>query len=170
MRGLDTPPIIRVIVPSLNQAQYLETAILSVISQDHPAKACIVVDGGPVDGSVEIIEKYQHQLAHWTSERDDGQADAIRKGFARSIGGVLTWLNSDDVLMPGALTFVAEILKAHSQIAWLTGRTATMDRRGRLVEIGPTLGRFRGLARRVLDATVGGKLEVFPRVDYYELF
>lgn len=148
MRGADSPPVISVIVPSLNQAQYLETAILSVISQDHPAKECIVVDGGSVDGSVEIIQKYQDQLAYWTSERDDGQADAIRKGIARSIGGVLTWLNSDDVLMPGALRFVAEILGAYPQIAWLTGRSATMDRKGRLAEIGPAIGRFRGLVRR----------------------
>src|SRR3990172_5297465 len=152
---------VSVVIPSLNQAQYLEAAILSVTSQDYPNKECIVIDGGSTDGSVEIIRRHQDRLTHWSSETDQGQAHAIRKGLSRSGGGVLTWLNSDDILMPGALGFVAELLGAHPEIAWLTARTATMDHAGRLAEIGPPLGRFTWLIRHggYHGRTIGGFIQ-----------
>jgi len=157
----DRPLTVSVVIPSLNQAKYLEAAILSVVSQDYPNKECIVIDGGSSDGSVEIVRRHQDRLAHWTSEPDQGQAHAIRKGLSRSGGEVLTWLNSDDVLMPGAVGFVAEVFGAYPEIAWLTARNATMDPAGRLAEIGPPLGRFRWLIRRggYHGRTIGGFIQ-----------
>lgn len=96
-------PRISVIVPSYNQAVFLEETLVSLVGQMYPDLEIIVMDGGSEDGSVEIIERYSDRLAHWESKPDDGQADAINRGFQKATGEVLCWLNSDDLLMPGAL-------------------------------------------------------------------
>jgi glycosyltransferase involved in cell wall biosynthesis len=68
------------------------------------------MDGGSTDNSVEIIRKYEHQLTHWESKQDHGQAQAINNGFAMATGDILAWLNSDDFYLPGTLMFIAERL------------------------------------------------------------
>lgn len=103
-------PRISVVVPSCNQVDYLEEALVSVIGQEYPDPEIIVMDGGSEDGSVGILEKYSSRLAHWESKPDNGQTDAINRGFARATGDVFCWLNSDDLLMPGALLDVGRRL------------------------------------------------------------
>jgi glycosyltransferase involved in cell wall biosynthesis len=103
---------ISIITPSYNQGQYLEETIQSVLDQPYPNLEYIIMDGGSTDNSVEIIKKYESQLAHWESKPDDGQADAINKGFKMATGDVLGWLNSDDYYTPGALREVAEYFNA----------------------------------------------------------
>lgn len=99
-------PTISVIIPSFNQAQYLEQTLLSVLGQGCPVEA-LVLDGGSTDGSVEIIRRHEGRLAFWRSRPDKGQAAAINEGMARATGEILCWLNSDDLFMPGALAEVA---------------------------------------------------------------
>jgi|SRR5688572_20481433 len=102
-----TLPRISIIVPSYNQGQYLEETLTSVISQDYPNLELFVVDGGSTDNSVSVIKKHEKKIDWWVSEKDKGQSDAINKGFRKISGEIVTWINSDDTLLPGALQAVA---------------------------------------------------------------
>jgi glycosyltransferase involved in cell wall biosynthesis len=106
-------PRITVITPSYQQAAFLERTIRSVLSQNYPNLEYIVIDGGSTDESVGIIQKYASQLAYWVSERDAGQADAINKGFRKATGELVVWINSDDLLLPGALEIAAKYHTLH---------------------------------------------------------
>lgn len=99
---------VSIVIVSYNQAAFLEEAIRSVVEQDYPDLELIIVDGGSTDGSIEIIEKYRSCFAHVIIEPDEGQSDALNKGFARATGEVMNWLCSDDLLEPGALERVKE--------------------------------------------------------------
>lgn len=104
---VETLPKISVITPSYNQVQFIERTIKSVITQCYPNVEYIVIDGGSNDGSLEVIKKYDEKISFWCSETDNGQYSAIKKGFSAATGDILCWINSDDMLLPGALTKVA---------------------------------------------------------------
>jgi GT2 family glycosyltransferase len=102
-------PRISIVTVSFNQAAYLDAAMRSVLDQNYPNLEYIVVDGGSTDGSVEIIEKYRSRLAHVIIEPDDGQSDALNKGFRLATGDVMNWLCSDDLFEPGAFARVGDV-------------------------------------------------------------
>ncbi|NPU85313.1 MAG: glycosyltransferase [Syntrophaceae bacterium] len=126
-------PKISVVTPSFNQGRFLEKTILSVLEQDYPNIEYIVIDGGSSDGSVEIIKKYEKQLAYWISEPDRGQSHAINKGFERATGDIFGWLNSDDWYHPGALKAVVEGFAAHPEAGALVGGGDYVGENGQLL-------------------------------------
>jgi len=101
-------PKISVVTPSYNQGQFIEETIRSVLLQRYPKLEYIVMDGGSDDETVEIIEKYNPWIDNWVSEPDEGQADAVNKGFNRASGEIYAWLNSDDYYASEALSLMAE--------------------------------------------------------------
>lgn len=130
------PPLVSIITPSFNQARFLESAMRSVLEQDYERIEYIVVDGGSSDGSAEIIRKYANRLAWWVSEADEGQTDAINKGFARAKGDILAWLNSDDTYMPGAVRAAVEAFGRFPDAGLIYGQANYID------EAGQVIGRF----------------------------
>ena len=145
-------PVISVVIANYNYGRFLDEAIQSVINQigkDGANRAdvvrpeeveLIVVDGGSTYDSVEIIKKYQDQIAWWVSEPDEGQSEAFNKGFAHAKGEYLTWLNADDLYLPGTLKMVIDVLRRHPHAAWATGnfmRFTELDRRIIQAEWGP---------------------------------
>jgi glycosyltransferase involved in cell wall biosynthesis len=120
-------PRITIVTPSFNQVAFLETTIRSVLRQDYPECEYIIMDGGSTDGSVDIIHKYSGALSHWESGSDDGQAGAIRKGFALAQGDILGWLNSDDVLLPGCLRTLATEFPRDAGTVAVAGRSVFID-------------------------------------------
>lgn len=115
-------PAISLVMPSYNQGHFLEQAIDSILSQGYPRLELMIIDGGSTDDSVEIIKKYEKYLTYWCSEKDAGQYFAIQKGFDRSTGEVMGWLNSDDKLGQSALVYLGLIFLVYPHIRWVSGR------------------------------------------------
>lgn len=112
---------ISVIMPSFNQAKFLESSIQSVLSQNYSKLEFIIMDGGSTDGSVDIIKKYSNDIVYWQSKKDGGQSAAINEGMKRATGEVCCWLNSDDLYFPETLKKVAEYFKNNPECDWLVG-------------------------------------------------
>jgi glycosyltransferase involved in cell wall biosynthesis len=126
-------PKISIVTPSFNQGQYLERTIQSVINQNYPNLEYIIIDGGSTDGSIDIIKKYEKYLTYWESKKDQGQYHAIQKGFAKSSGDLMAWINSDDIYHSRSLFTVAEIFSTLPEINWLTGNISFIDEEDRIV-------------------------------------
>jgi glycosyltransferase involved in cell wall biosynthesis len=120
-------PRISIVTPSYNQGQFIEETIRSVLLQGYPDLEYIIIDGGSTDNSVEIIAKYEFRLAYWVSEKDRGQSHAINRGFCRSTGCLLGWLNSDDVLLPNALVTVAMAVEIPYEKVLIAGTAEYRD-------------------------------------------
>jgi len=126
-------PRVSIVTPSYNQVLFIEETIRSVLLQGYPNLEYIIIDGGSTDGSAEIIRKYQDWLAYWASEPDNGQADAINKGFAKGTGEIFGWQNSDDTYAPGAFRKAAEVLVAHPEVDLVFGNMKYIDSAGRVI-------------------------------------
>ncbi len=128
-------PKVSIITPSYNQAQFLEQTLQSVLTQDYPNIEYIVVDGASKDGSVDIIKKYEKQIAWWVSEPDSGQSDAVNKGWQHATGELIGWLNSDDLLMPGAVSRMVQAFQETPEMGVIYGDVFSMDAKGDIFNI-----------------------------------
>jgi glycosyltransferase involved in cell wall biosynthesis len=124
-------PSISVVIPSYQQGEFLEETLRSVLLQGYPDLELLVMDGGSTDETVSVIRKYEGFIAGWVSERDDGQSAAINKGWRRSRGELLTWLNSDDVLLPGWAPTMAGLLAAEPELDLAYCNVQMVDRESR---------------------------------------
>lgn len=129
-------PKISLVTPSFNQGQFLEKTIRSILDQEYPNLEYIIIDGGSSDDSKKIIKKYSSKLTYWVSEKDDGQADAINKGFSHATGEIMGWLNSDDILMPGSLHLIAKIFRELPDANWISSTPQTITQHGHVHHLG----------------------------------
>lgn len=120
-------PVISVVTPSFNQGRFIGRTLLSVLDQDYPKLEYIVQDGGSKDETAKILSKYANRLAGWNSISDNGQSCAINLGFAHTTGEIMAWLNSDDLLLPGALAFVADYFNRHPEVDVVYGNRILID-------------------------------------------
>lgn len=157
-------PLVSIVTPSYNQARFLEETLVSVQSQDYPRIEHIVVDGGSTDGSVDVIRRHGSRIARWVSERDNGQSDAIRKGFAMATGGVFAWLNSDDTLMPGAVGVAVRELTREPSLGLVYGDRLEIDARGNIVGTVRLPSHRRAMFRR--NFTIPQETAFFRRTHY----
>jgi glycosyltransferase involved in cell wall biosynthesis len=122
---------ITIVTPSFNQAEFLEETMLSILNQEDVDLEYIVMDGGSTDGSVDIIKKYSSRLKYWISEKDKGQADAIKRGLQMATGDIMGYVNSDDILYAGALKHVVDLFqKKNAQLLYTGG--VFIDRKSQL--------------------------------------
>jgi glycosyltransferase involved in cell wall biosynthesis len=165
-------PRISVVTPSFNQGEFLEQTIRSVLLQGYPNLEYIIIDGGSSDMSVEIIEKYAPYLAYWVSESDRGQSHAINKGFERSTGEIMCWLNSDDYYLPNTLITVAENLAADTGNSAIVGHCVQVFADGR-----PSIsyeGKYENLQRllqfwkgyQMHQSAIFWRREVFEKIGF----
>lgn len=174
MPGGGTWPRVSVVTPSLNQGRFLEQTIRSVLLQGYPALEYVIIDGGSTDESLAVIRKYEEHLAYWTSEPDRGQSHAVNKGFARTTGQIMCWLNSDDFYLPGALATVAESLADGGGNFAVLGHALKVGADGRL--ICKLEGRYEDLARllqfwrgyQMHQSSVFWRREVFEQVGFLD--
>ena len=118
-------PVLSIVIANYNYGRYIETAIKSVVEQDGFDQCeLIIVDGGSTDNSVDVLQKHASKISWWCSEKDKGQSDAFNKGFAQARGQFLTWLNADDIFLPGAIHAVLDAIDSHPQVEWFAGATA----------------------------------------------
>lgn len=123
---MEMHPKISIITPSLNQGDFIEQTILSVLSQDYPNLEYLIVDGGSLDATLDVLAKYSGKVT-WISEADKGQTEAINKGLRRATGSIVSYLNADDLLLPGTLKRVEQAFINHPQTYWVTGKCRIVD-------------------------------------------
>ncbi len=129
--------MISVIIPSFNQGRYIERTLASVLSQEGVSVELMVVDGGSSDDTIDILERYRRRF-QWISEKDHGQADAVNKGIARTVGDIIGWLNSDDIYCPGALARVEDFFEKNPEADIVYGDACLIDPRNKVIGLYPT--------------------------------
>jgi glycosyltransferase involved in cell wall biosynthesis len=120
-------PIISIVTPSFNQGKFLGRTISSLLDQKYSALEYIIQDGGSTDETVSVIQQYQSFLKHWESKKDLGQSNAINLGFQHATGDIMAYLNSDDILLPGTLHYVANFFMKNPDIDVVYGHRILID-------------------------------------------
>ena len=125
-------PRISIVTPSFNQGQFIEETIRSILLQNYPNLEYIIIDGGSTDNSLEIIRKYESWITYWVSEPDNGQSQAINKGFKKCTGDLVNWICSDDLLCKNALYNMAPLLNDNLN-ALIIGKGLRIDQTNKIL-------------------------------------
>jgi len=126
---------VSIITPSFNQGAFIEQTIESVLSQDYENMEYIIIDGGSTDNTLEILRRYDNRV-RWVSEPDNGQSDAINKGFRLATGDIVAWMNSDDTYEPGAISAIVPLFEKNPKLGLIYGEGYIIN------ESGERVGRF----------------------------
>jgi glycosyltransferase involved in cell wall biosynthesis len=118
---------ISIVTPSFKQGHFIRRTINSILAQEYPNLEYVVQDGGSPDDTVAVLKSYGHRITSWVSETDQGQSDALNKGFAKTTGEIMAYLNSDDLLMPGSLAVVADHFARHPEVDAVYGHRFIID-------------------------------------------
>jgi glycosyltransferase involved in cell wall biosynthesis len=140
-------PSISVVTPSFQQGRFLERTIMSVLGQGYPALEYVVRDGGSTDETQEVLRRHSSSLTRWESAPDRGQADAINLGFEGTAGEIMAFLNSDDLLLPGSLAYVARYFARHPEVDVVYGHRMLIDEHDRRVGVWLIPARAEGVLR-----------------------
>lgn len=159
---------ISIIMPSYNQGQFVDAAIQSILDQDYADWEIIFVDGGSSDDTMQRVERYRSKFAHCISEPDNGQSDALRKGFALATGQLMTWLNTDDLMLPGALKKISIAAKENPKCSWFLGNVIWIDKSDHILHCRRAENYYKALPKMGLF-TAGGPSTFFSPEMYREV-
>lgn len=112
-------PKISVVIPSYNQGCYLEDTILSILNQKYPKLELIIIDGKSSDNTLDVLKKYSNSIDYFVSEKDNGQANALNKGFAKTTGDICAYLNSDDIYLDNIFWKISEVY-LQTKFKWIS--------------------------------------------------
>jgi glycosyltransferase involved in cell wall biosynthesis len=130
-------PLVSVITPSFNQGEFIEDTLQSVMKQDYPNIEHLVLDGGSSDNTITMLKQYETKYClRWLSEADEGQSDAINKGFRMAKGEIVYWLNSDDVIFDTRVVYyIVEQFQRHKQADVIYGDGVFIDRSSQVLRV-----------------------------------
>jgi hypothetical protein len=165
-------PLITVVTPSYNQGQFIRATIESVLSQNYPNLEYIVLDGGSTDETASVVGEYSSRLT-WISEKDNGQSHAINKGFRMAKGELVSWLNSDDIIFPGALRLAAGAFRSNPGLGAVYGEGHQIDVDGKFRQRFPctepfNLWKLAHLSDYILQQTSYFRKKVLDEVGYLD--
>lgn len=128
-------PKVSIVTPSYNQDEHIENTILSVLDQSYENIEYIIIDGGSTDKSIDIINKYSDRISYWCSEPDNGQSHAINKGWRRANGDILAYLNSDDLLVQGAIKKIVNVFSKNDEVGIVFGDCRLINKVGEKIGV-----------------------------------
>src|SRR3989338_6588754 len=132
MRGFAKEPLVSVLTPSYNNANFIKKCIESVLAQDYPHVEMIVQDGGSTDGTVEILKRYSGRI-DWRSEKDHGQSDGLNRALQRCRGDIIGVLNADDEYLPHAARWAVDNFAIHPEVGGIYGQQHNVDAKGNIL-------------------------------------
>ena len=166
-------PLVSIVTPSLNQGKYIRDTIESVLAQDYSRVEYLIIDGGSDDRTIDIIQEYGDRL-FWLTEPDNGQADAINKGFSLAKGDFLAWLNSDDIYEPDAISNAVRVLSSRKEISMIYGHGLLIDENGKNIgefiskPINPRAAIYHGDIS-VFQPSVFIRRKVFETIGHFDI-
>jgi glycosyltransferase involved in cell wall biosynthesis len=168
---MSASPKVSIVTPTRNMAQYLQTAICSVAYQDYANLEYLVVDGGNDAETPALIERHHGVVSRYVREQDDGQSNAINKGWKLSSGEIFAWLNADDYYYPEVVPRVVGLFHDHPEVDVIYGQAVFVDTDCQFIRYfteveAHDLDRLRAGAIYICQPTVFARRSALARVDF----